>query len=88
MTKRGGGRLPALALLLATVPARAGAQDPKDTLADTVRDRGFRCERAVSAEPDRAQSRPDEAVWLLRCSNGRYRVRYPGDTAPQVEPLE
>jgi hypothetical protein len=77
MTRRDGGRLPALALLLATVPVQAGAQDPKDTLADTARDRGFRCERALS----------DEAVWILRCSNGRYRVRYPGDTAPQVEPL-
>jgi hypothetical protein len=87
MTKRGGGRLPALALLLATVAAQAGAQDPKDTLADTVRDRGFRGEQALSAEPDQAQSRPDEAVWILRCSTGRYRVRYPSDTAPQVEPL-
>ena len=87
MTRRDGGRLWALTLLLAVVAVQAGAQDPKDTLADTVRDRGFRCERALSAEPDRAQSRPDEAVWILRCSNGRYRARYPGDTAPQVEPL-
>ena len=87
MTRRDGGQLWALTLLLAAVPAQAEAQDPKDTLADTVRDRGFRCEQALSAEPDRAQSRPDEAVWILRCSNGRYRVRYPGDTAPQVEPL-
>jgi hypothetical protein len=87
MTKR-GGRLWALVLLLAAVPAHGRTQDPKDTLADTVRDRGFRCARAVSAEPDPAQSRPDEAVWILRCTDGRYRVRYPGDTAPQVEPLE
>jgi hypothetical protein len=88
MIKHDGGRFPALALLLAVIPAGARAQDPKDTLADTVRDRGFRCERALSAEPDQAQSRPDEAVWILRCSDGRYRVRYPGDTAPQVEPLD
>jgi hypothetical protein len=88
MTRRGDGRLSALVLLLAAMPAHGRAQDPKDTLADTVRDRGFRCERAVSAELDQAQSRPDEAVWILRCSDGRYRVRYPGDTAPQVEPLD
>jgi hypothetical protein len=88
MTKRGGARLSILVLLLAVVPAHGRAQGPKDTLADTVRDRGFRCARAVSTEPDRAQSRPDEAVWILRCSDGRYRVRYPSDTAPQVVPLE
>jgi hypothetical protein len=90
MSRRAPTRLPlpALALLLAVVPARAWAQDTADMLADTVRDRGFRCEQAEAAERDEALSRPDEAVWVLRCSNGRYRVRYPGDTAPQVEPLE
>jgi hypothetical protein len=82
------GRLWALALLLAAVTVQARAQDPKDTLADTVRDRGFPCERPLSAERDPARSRPDEAVWILRCSDGRYRVRYPGDTAPEVERLE
>jgi hypothetical protein len=88
MIKLDGGRFPALALVLAVIPAHARAQDSKDTIADTVRDRGFRCERALSAERDQDQSRPDEAVWILRCSDGRYRVRYPGDTAPQVEPLD
>ena len=52
------------------------------------RDRGHACDKAISAERDPAASRPDEVVWILTCSNARYRVRYPGDTAPQVEPLD
>ena len=75
----------ALALFWA---APALAQDVAATLADTVRDRGFACARAVSAAPDAAADRPDERVWILTCSNARYRVRYPGDTAPQVEKLD
>ncbi len=66
----------------------AAAQDATATLADTVRDRGHACDKAISAERDRAADRPDEAVWILTCSNGRYRIRYPGDTAPQVEKLD
>jgi hypothetical protein len=75
-------------LTLVTVAATARAQSPADTVADAVRDRGYACEKAVSAEPDRAASRPDETVWILTCSNARYRVRFPGDTAPQVEQLD
>ena len=47
-----------------------------------------RYDKAISAEPDQAADRPDEAVWILTCSNARYRVRFPGDTAPQVERLD
>ena len=80
-----------IAWTMAVLPALAGvaaAQDAVDTVADTVRDRGHACEKAISAERDEAASRPDEVVWILTCSNARYRVRYPGDTAPQVEPLD
>ena len=51
-------------------------------------DRGQPCDKAISAEPDRVADRPDEAVRILTCSNARYRVRFPGDTAPQVERLD
>ena len=78
----------ALALAGVTAAWSSWAQSPVDTVADAVRDRGYACERAVSAEPDQTASRPDEAVWILTCSNARYRVRFPGDTAPQVEPLD
>ena len=86
-----GLELRRIAWTMAVLPALAGvaaAQDAVDTVADTVRDRGHACEKAISAERDEAASRPDEVVWILTCSNARYRVRYPGDTAPQVEPLD
>ncbi len=75
-------------LILGVQATPAAAQDAADTVADAVRDRGHPCERAISAERDEAASRPDEAVWILTCSDGRYRVRFPGDTAPQVERLD
>lgn len=68
--------------------AGAAAQDVTATLADTVRDRGHPCAKAISAERDATASRADEQVWILTCSDGRYRIRYPGDTAPQVERLD
>ena len=83
----GGHRL-GIAVLLLVGAAPAAAQDATDTVADAVRARGHPCARAISAERDAAASRPDEAVWILTCSNGRYRIRYPGDTAPQVEKLD
>jgi hypothetical protein len=79
----------AIGMAAAAVAAgEASAQDATATLADTVRDRGHACARAVSAERDEAASRPDETVWILTCSDARYRVRYPGDTAPQVERID
>jgi hypothetical protein len=78
----------AIAWLLGAQLAPVAAQDPADTVADAVRARGHPCARVESAERDQAASSPDEAVWLLTCSDGRYRVRFPGDTAPQVERLD
>jgi hypothetical protein len=84
-------RCAALAAMLVTLAPAAGlhaqATSAADLVADAVRDRGHACTKVVSAERDEAASRPDEAVWTLTCSDGRYRVRFPGDTAPQVEPL-
>jgi outer membrane murein-binding lipoprotein Lpp len=73
--------------LLAAGESRAQSGSPADQVADAVRDRGLACTDVVSAERDAAASRPDEAVWILTCSDARYRVRFPGDTAPQVERL-
>lgn len=82
-------RCAVLAALVAapTAETRAQSADAAGVVADAVRDRGHACTKVVSAERDEAASRPDEAVWILTCSDGRYRVRFPGDTAPQVEPL-
>jgi hypothetical protein len=86
----GAARLRSPLLLLGLLAAgTAWAQAaPVETVADAVRDRGHPCDQAISAERDQAADRPDEAVWILTCSNARYRVRFPGDTAPQVERLD
>jgi hypothetical protein len=84
-------RFGGFAIGMAAVAIAAGgasAQDPTATLADTVRDRGHPCAEAMSSERDQSASRADEAVWILTCSDARYRIRYPGDTAPQVERID
>lgn len=78
----------AIGIAIGMAAGSASAQDPTATLADTVRDRGHPCAKAVSSERDQQASRPDEAVWILTCSDARYRIRYPGDTAPQVERID
>lgn len=75
------------ALVTAAGESRAQSGSAADQVAEAVRDRGHACAQVVSAERDEAASRPDEPVWILTCSDGRYRVRFKGDTGPQVEPL-
>jgi hypothetical protein len=86
MLRARGAALAGLAALLGA--AAAQAQGAAADLADAVRDRGHACAQVVSAERDEAASRPDEAVWILTCSDGRYRIRFAGDTGPQVERLD
>jgi hypothetical protein len=52
-----------------------------------TRAQGYRCDVRVSAERDPALSRPDEAVWILKCQNATYRVRLIPDMAARVEQL-
>jgi hypothetical protein len=81
--------LAALPMVLIPIAAvLAQEDDPAEIVADAVRARGFACDPAVAANRDEAASRADEAVWILRCGGGRYRVRFPGDEEPQVERLE
>jgi hypothetical protein len=62
-------------------------QTPTDGIAAQIRAQGYRCDAPVSAERDAALSRPDEAVWILKCQNASYRVRLIPDLAARVEPL-
>jgi hypothetical protein len=62
-------------------------QTPADGIAAQIRAQGYRCDEPVSAERDPALSRPDEAVWILKCQNASYRVRLIPDLAARVEQL-
>lgn len=70
------------------LPAGAVAQEaPKDIIAAHVRLQGYKCDSPRSARRDAAASRPDEAVWLISCERGRYRVRLVPDMADVIEPF-
>lgn len=71
-------------------PARAqqvAAETPKDELSAQIRLQGFACEKALGATRDKKRSRPDYAVWVLKCSNATYRVSRAPDMAAKVELL-
>lgn len=67
-------RLAAVAAL-AGAPSPARLQTPADDVAAQVRSQGHQCDQPVSATRDVELSRPDSAVWVLKCANGSYRVR-------------
>ena len=74
-------------IAISVFSARAAAETPRDMLAAQIRTQGFVCDRALGARKDAKRSKPDHAVWVLRCSNAAYRVsRYP-DMAAKVVPL-
>jgi hypothetical protein len=77
--------LAAFAVLTSTVAARA--QEPVSELAAQVRIQGFACDKAQGAIRDKKRSRPDYAVWVLKCSNAVYRVGRAPDMAAKIEVL-
>jgi len=67
----------------------AFAQEPtRDLLAAQLREQGYRCAKPASAHRDLALSKPDEAVWILRCEKNRYRIRLVPDQAAHVQRLK
>jgi Tfp pilus assembly protein PilX len=63
------------------------AERPQEMLAAQIRTQGFPCETALGAIRDRKRSKPDRAVWVLRCSNASYRISRAPDMAAKVEPI-
>jgi hypothetical protein len=59
-------------------------ETPKEIVAAKIRMQGFACHKPVSAERDSAASKPNEAVWLLRCQDYSYRVRLVPNMAADV----
>jgi hypothetical protein len=90
------GKLRASALMIFTAitalveggshPASA-QEDPTNIIADQIRAQGYKCDSPQSAQRDRQASRPDEAVWILQCESGGYRVRLVPDLAAKVEQI-
>jgi hypothetical protein len=65
------------------------AQEPtKNLLAAQIRDQGYPCSKPLNANRDLKRSRPDEAVWVLQCQNGTYRLRLVPDMAARVQRLK
>ena len=82
-----------MSLLLAAVTATAGAsasaqEDPTNIVADQIRAQGYKCDSPQSAKRDPQASKPDEAVWILQCESGSYRVRLVPDMAATVEKID
>lgn len=75
------------ALLATPVPAMAQSdEDAAPLVAAQVREQGFECSEPATAQRD--QSADGDAVWLLTCANGSYRVRLVPDQAAQIEPVQ
>jgi hypothetical protein len=82
---RAASILAVFAVLASTIAAHA--QQPQDELAAQVRIQGFACDKAQGATRDKKRSKPDYAVWVLKCSNATYRVSRAPDMAAKIVPL-
>jgi hypothetical protein len=89
------GRLKVLALevlVLALVLSSGGglvakAETAKSKLAAQIRSQGFACDKPLHATRDANLSKPNYAVWVLKCENATYRIgRYP-NLAAKVEEI-
>jgi hypothetical protein len=76
----------AISLQLAYLPAQSAEERPAEIIAVQIRDQGYACAKALSAE--REQSELGDAVWILKCDNATYRVRLIPDMAAKVERLD
>jgi hypothetical protein len=72
-------------LQLAVSMANAAEEMSAEIIAAQIRDQGYACDKALSAERDGERSH--DAVWILKCQNATYRVRLIPDMAAKVEPL-
>jgi hypothetical protein len=91
MSKHHALILAALALLASGPSSRAqqpsGAEKPSDILAAQIRLQGFACDKPLGATRDAKRSKPDHAVWVVKCGNATYRLSRAPDMAAKVEPL-
>lgn len=82
-----------LVLILTMVTGLGGQivladESAKDIVATTVRSEGYPCDEAQQVEADKDASKPDEMVWTLQCSDGKYWVRYRNDEPAIIRPFQ
>jgi hypothetical protein len=80
--------LSAGAFVFAGAQMSAAQDDPTNIVADQIRAQGYACDKPETATRDAQASRPDEAVWILQCESGSYRVRLIPDMAATVEKID
>lgn len=75
-------------VVLGSASVQAAEETVQSMLAAQVRLQGFACDDPLGAKKDAKHSRPDHGVWLLKCSNAKYRVSRAPDMAAKVEPVQ
>jgi hypothetical protein len=70
------------------MPCISNAQTPAEDVAAQVRLQGYRCDQPITTRRDARLSKPDSAVWFLKCRNASYRVRLDPDMAARVTNLK
>lgn len=79
----------ALSLISTGAPAQPtqSSETVQGMLAAQIRLQGYSCDRPLRAKREAKLSRPDQGVWILRCSDATYRVRRAPDMSATVERL-
>ena len=77
-----------LTILAVGAPALAEAASPRDdTLSATIRQKGYSCDRVVSAQKDLGRSLQGRTLWYVACDDGNYQVLYKANHKPEVVKL-
>jgi hypothetical protein len=66
----------------------SNVEKPRDMLAAQIRMQGFVCDKPLAAIKNSRRSKPDRAVWILKCSNASYQVGRAPDMAAKITPLQ
>jgi hypothetical protein len=74
----------AAGMMLTSAAVMAQAETPAGIVAAHIRTQGYTCAPPLGATRNRQASKPNEAVWILRCKNAVYRVRLIPDMAARV----
>jgi len=72
---------------LTGMPAASHSQTPAEDISAQLRLQGYQCDQPVTATRDVRRSKPDSAVWVLKCRNATYRVRLDPNMAARVTRL-